>query len=312
MRPPTLAPAAYRRITLVALLALAFIVVTGGAVRLTGSGLGCPDWPTCEQNQLVAPLEYHAMVEFVNRTVTGIVSIAVILAVLGSLIRVPRRTDLIWLSAGLVAGVIGQIVLGGLTVLFHLWPPLVMGHFVLSMVLICNAVVLHKRAGQDAGPARALVPPRQVWLGRATVAMAAVVVLTGTVVTAAGPHGGDEDVDRLPVAIPDVARIHGVSVMAFLALVVTSMVLLHRVGASAAIMRRAETLLLVLVAQAAIGYTQYFTDVPALLVGFHIAGATAVWIATLWFHLGLSSSSPAVGRASAPLRRPAAMAEPVS
>ncbi|MDQ4132527.1 MAG: COX15/CtaA family protein, partial [Actinomycetota bacterium] len=135
MRVPRLSPAAYRRVTFVAALALAFIIITGGAVRLTGSGLGCPDWPTCARDRIVAPWEYHAMVEFVNRTITGLVSVAVMLAVLGSLVRQPRRRDLTWLSLGLVAGVIGQIVLGGITVLFHLWPPLVMGHFVLSMVI---------------------------------------------------------------------------------------------------------------------------------------------------------------------------------
>ncbi len=111
-----LSPRAYRQITLVALLSLCFIIVTGGAVRLTGSGLGCPDWPTCDGERLVAPLEYHAMVEFVNRTVTGLVSLAVILAVLGSRRRQPRRQDLVWLSWGLVAGVLAQAILGGITV----------------------------------------------------------------------------------------------------------------------------------------------------------------------------------------------------
>src|SRR5438093_11375583 len=107
---PRLSPASYRRITLVAAMALAFIIVTGGAVRVTGSGLGCPDWPACARNRVVAPLEYHAMVEFVNRTVTGAVSVLVILAVLGSVWRQPRRRDLAWLSLGLVGGVTGPIV----------------------------------------------------------------------------------------------------------------------------------------------------------------------------------------------------------
>ena len=128
-----LSPRAYRRVTLAALLALAFIIVTGGAVRLTGSGLGCPTWTSCEEGSLV-PVDAsstHAMIEFVNRTITGLVSVAVMLAVLGSLFRRPRRRDLTLLSLGLVAGVLGQIVLGGLTVLFELAPPFVMGHFLL-------------------------------------------------------------------------------------------------------------------------------------------------------------------------------------
>jgi len=297
-----LSPSAYRRITLGAALALGFIIVTGGAVRLTGSGLGCPDWPTCASDRVVAPWEYHAMVEFVNRTITGLVSVAVILAVLGSLLRQPRRRDLTWLSAGLVAGVLGQIVLGGFTVLFHLWPPLVMSHFVLSMVILADAVVLHHRAGLADAPgdppgARSIgpVPRRPVvgrevaLLGRLVVASAGLTVLLGTVVTGAGPHGGDEEVARLPFLVPDVARLHGISAMIMLALVVITLWRLQRDGAPVGLMRRAEVLLGVLVAQAAVGYTQYFTGVPVVLVGVHIAGATAVWAASVSFLLGFSA-----------------------
>jgi cytochrome c oxidase assembly protein subunit 15 len=160
VRLPRLSPRAYQRITIVALVALVFIIVTGAAVRLTGSGLGCSDWPTCEENSLVAPLEYHAMIEFVNRLITGLVSAAVIVAVLGSLIRQPRRRDLTWWALGLVAGVIGQIVLGGLTVLFELRPPFVIAHFVLSMVLVWNAVVLHQRGRYASVASLPVVAPR--------------------------------------------------------------------------------------------------------------------------------------------------------
>src|SRR5581483_9342234 len=180
----TVSSPVYRRITFVALLALGFIVVTGGAVRVTGSGLGCPDWPTCAQGRIVAPLEYHALVEFVNRTVTGAVSIMVIVAVLAALRRRPYRRDLVWLAVGLVLGVIGQIVLGGLVVLFDLFPPLVMGHFVLSMVLVADAVVLNHRAGQPEGPAAApAVRPELRQLGSWLVVWSAVVLGLGTVVT---------------------------------------------------------------------------------------------------------------------------------
>ena len=296
MRLPRLSPAAYRRITFLAVVALAFIIVTGGAVRLTGSGLGCPDWPTCAEDRVVAPWEYHAMVEFVNRTITGLVSVAVILAVLGSLVRQPRRRDLTWLSLGLVGGVIGQIVLGGLTVLFHMWPPLVMGHFVLSMVILADAVVLHHRAGRpDESPALPSGPPTGrvvgrplVLLGRLVLAATALAILLGTVVTGTGPHGGDEDVDRLPFFLPDVARLHGISVMLLLVLVLVTLWRLRSDGAPPALLQRGEILLGVLVAQAAVGYTQYFTGVPVLLVGVHIAGATAVWVATLHFLLGFT------------------------
>jgi cytochrome c oxidase assembly protein subunit 15 len=283
-----LSPAAYRRITAAAFAALAGIVVTGGAVRLTGSGLGCSDWPACERDRFVAPFEYHAMVEFVNRAITGLVSVAVILAVLGSLRRDPRRRDLTLLSLGLVAGVIAQIVLGGITVLFDLAPPLVMAHFALSMALLANAAVLHHRAGQPDGPAVPIVEPEVHRLGRLLVGAAALVLVTGTVVTGSGPHGGDEDIERLPFFVPEVARIHGISVTLFLVGVLLMLWLLRRTGAPASVSRQARVLLAVVVAQAVVGYTQYFTGVPVLLVGVHIAGAVAVWTATLVLLLHLT------------------------
>jgi len=290
---PRCSPRTYQRITLLALIALGFIVVTGGAVRLTGSGLGCSDWPTCEKNQLVAPLEYHAMIEFVNRTITGLVSVAVMLAVLGSLVRTPRRRDLTWWSLGLVAGVLAQIVLGGLTVLFKLAPPFVMGHFLVSMVLIWNAVVLHHLAGEPPTPARFDVSSEVRWMGRLMVASAVLVLFLGTVVTGAGPHGGDPEVERLDLVVGEIARLHGASVVIFGLLTVATMLVLRRAGAGAAVMRRGEILLVVLVAQAGVGYTQYFTGVPAALVGLHIFGAVCVWVALLWFVLGLHVHPPA-------------------
>ena len=304
----TLSPSAYRRVTLVAHVALAFIIVSGGAVRLTGSGLGCPDWPTCDDGRLVAPLETHAMVEFVNRTVTGLVSVAVIVAVLGSLRRSPRRRDLVWLSLGLVAGVLGQIVLGGLTVLFDLAPPLVMGHFLLSIAILADALVLHWRAGlPDDAVRRPLVAPELRLLGRVVTGATALVVLLGTVVTAAGPHAGDRDVPRLGVSLHRAAQVHGLSVVVLLSLVVTVAALLRRARAPRAVRRRAEVLLGVLVAQGAVGYVQYFTGVPVLLVGIHIAGAVAVWSAAVRFQLGLVGPEVAPRRAQAapPESRPA-------
>ena len=294
MRSLRVSPAAYRRVTFAATLALAFIIVSGAAVRLTGSGLGCPDWPTCSEGRVIAPLEYHALVEFVNRTITGAVSIAVVVAVLGSLVRSPRRADLVWLSAGLVVGVIGQIVLGGLVVMFDLAPPLVMGHFVISMALVLDAVVLHHRAGlPDRGRAVDLVPTDVRTLGLGLVALAAVVLATGTFVTGTGPHAGSHDgefVERLPFAITTVARVHSVAVWAFLALAVYLATALRRERSS--LFRRAEVVLVVAVAQGLIGYMQYFTGVPPLLVAVHIAGATAVWVSSLQLLLNMRDVEP--------------------
>jgi cytochrome c oxidase assembly protein subunit 15 len=292
MRVPQLSPAAYRRITIVAAILLAVIIVTGGAVRLTNSGLGCPSWPNCSAGHL-APRsadDSHQMVEFVNRVFTGLVSIAVIVAVLGSLVRVPRRRDLVWLSVGLVVGVFAQAVLGGLAVLFDLQPPFVMAHFLLSIVLLTNAIVLVRRAGLPHGPRRAVVTRRVVLAACALLGMAGVVLVTGTVVTGAGPHSGGgpkDDVARLDLPIPEVARVHGTAVMIFLGLVLGTFWLLRRDRAPAAVQQRIGVLLAVLLAQAGVGYAQYFSGLPALLVGIHIAGATAVWSATVGLYLGL-------------------------
>jgi heme a synthase len=289
--PRQLDPAGYRRVTLLAVWALGFIIVTGGAVRVTGSGLGCPDWPTCSGHQVVAKWQYHQMVEFGNRIVTGIVCIGVVLAVLGSRIRNPRRRDLTLLSWGLVVGVLAQIVLGGESVKHHLAPQFVMGHFLLSMVLLWNALLLHHRAGQPDGPQgrpRALVGPEQILMSRLLVVAAGLVIFLGTVVTSSGPHGGDPTAKRLPYSLHDVARLHGSAVMLFLGLAVVTLWTLVRSGAPAAVIRRGEALLVALVAQGAVGYLQYFTGVPAALVAIHIALAATVWAVTIRFYLGLT------------------------
>ncbi|HEX2699833.1 MAG TPA: COX15/CtaA family protein [Acidimicrobiales bacterium] len=292
----TVTPDAYRRVTLLATAALGFIMVTGGAVRLTGSGLGCPDWPNCEQGRLVAPLEFQPMVEFVNRCVTGLVSVAIILAVLGSLRRSPRRRDLVGLSLGLVGGVVAQIVLGKFTVKYDLDPKFVMAHFILSIVMLANAVVLHWRAGQpDRGQVRPLVTSEVLWLGRLITATTALVVFLGTVVTGAGPHGGDEMARRFDVSLHRAAQIHGMTVVLLLAEVIATLVVLRRTEAPPAVRRRGAVLLGVLLAQGTVGYVQYFTGVPVLLVGIHIAGAVTVWAAALWFLLGLEERERAGG-----------------
>ncbi|HUQ62738.1 MAG TPA: COX15/CtaA family protein [Acidimicrobiales bacterium] len=291
MQLPRPTPRTFRKIALFALLALGFIVITGGAVRLTKSGLGCPDWPTCTEKRFVATWDYHQMVEFVNRMITGLVSLAVILAVLGSLRRIPKRRDLIVLSLGLVAGVFAQAILGGQTVKNDLDPRFVMAHFLLSMVLITNAVVLYQRACEpDAARTRRpvvsgdLVATRWLVVGALTVA-----IFLGTLVTGTGPHGGDAKAERLRLFLPDVARAHGVSVAIFLLFVLITLWRLSKVGAPNQLMRRGEVVVAVAVVQGAIGYIQYFTGVPVVLVGFHIAGATALWAATVWFFLGFTT-----------------------
>ena len=272
-------PEAYRKVTLLALLALVFIVVTGASVRLTGSGLGCPDWPTCDGTRVVSEFrDTPEIVEFVNRMITGLVSVAVAAAVLGSRWRVPHRRDLVLLSWALVWGVVAQVVLGGVTVLTELNPLTVMGHFLLSMALVAVAVVLHHRAGEPHdGERRPTVARSTVLASRGVVGLTAAVLVIGTVVTGTGPHGGDPDVERLSLAIRDVVRVH-----ATLAWVLTALLLVVMVRT-----RRGVGVLAAVAAQITVGYVQYFNGVPELLVGIHVLLATLVWIAVLWLHLGL-------------------------
>jgi cytochrome c oxidase assembly protein subunit 15 len=282
-----LTPDAYRRITLVAALSLAAIVITGATVRLTGSGLGCTNWPTCTQGR-IAPAKIDdapAMIEFLNRLVTGVVSVAAIVAVLGSMVRQPRRRDLTLLSWGLVAGVVAQIVLGGLVVLFDLSPRLVMGHFILSMLIVWNAVVLHHRAGRADGETVPIVSSHVRSLSRLAFAGAALTVLLGTVVTAAGPHAGDEQAERLNIVVRDIARIHTLAAWLFLAVLVVTIRAIWSERAPKVVRDAARDVLLAAVAQGAIGYVQYFLGVPALLVGMHIVGALAVWVAVTRLNL---------------------------
>lgn len=296
-----LTPEQYRRITVAAAISLAVIIVTGAAVRLTGSGLGCPEWPNCTAGSLTPTraVGVHGLIEFVNRMVTGIVSIAVIAAALGSLVRRPRRRDLLWLSSGLVLGVIAQALLGALVVEKLLDPPFVMGHFLLSAILLANALVLIWRAGIPDGRRAAVVTSRAVHrLAVGVVALASAVLVTGTVVTGAGPHSGDAGnsakislrATRLDLKIGDVARIHGIAVMVFLGFVVALLLVLVRSRADGSLYRRVSVLLGLLVLQAGVGYWQYFTDVPAALVAVHVAGATAVFCAAVMVLLGCRSS----------------------
>jgi cytochrome c oxidase assembly protein subunit 15 len=281
MALPTVSPRTYQRITLVAAWSLAAIIVTGAVVRLSGSGLGCPDWPTCEKNSLVAPLSWNPMVEFVNRVITGVVSLAVIVAVLGSLRRRPLRRDLVWLSLSLVLGVLAQIGLGGITVLTDLNPIAVQGHFLLSIAVLTAAVVLHRRAGEEGGygPVTSTIVRRLAW---AVTGLSALAIATGTVVTGTGPHGGDEKAHRFDFQITSVARVHSVTVIltVITALVVAYCAHVRRRDWSA-VSQPLTTFIWVAVGQGVVGYTQYFNHVPVGLVAIHVVGAVAVWVAAL-------------------------------
>jgi cytochrome c oxidase assembly protein subunit 15 len=302
-------PTALRRFAAFTVWALAIGIVSGGAVRLTGSGLGCKDWPACTSTSVVAPLAFHPWMEFGNRLVNALITAAIVGTALTALRRRPRRADLLWLSGGLVAGVFGEVVLGGETVLHKLAPPFVMGHFLLAIALmVCALALWHRsrladlpRAEREgwalAPPARCLVRRGQLLASRAMLGWTFVVVTLGTVVTGTGPHAGAPGVPRFKFSLHTVAQLHGTSVELLLGLTVLTLWSLHRSRAHPAVLRRAEVLLCALVAQAAVGYTQYFTGDPVALVGVHIAGATTVVVAMCWFNFGLFVHEKPQGRA---------------
>lgn len=280
MAAVTFTPERYRQIAVVALAALSVIIVSGAAVRLTGSGLGCDDWPNCSSERLIDVSSKHAAIEQINRLFTGVVAVAVIAAVLGAYRRRPRRGDLVFLAWLLVAGVVANAVLGGISVLVDLHPMAVQGHLLLSMALIVTGTTLVRRSGEPDGVAREPVvsrPTRRlVWLH---FTLTCVAVFTGTLVTGSGPHAGDEDAERFGFDISSVTRVHAVAVLSTIAV---TLLVVWRTRAVArdrvALLPALSTWMFVGLVQAAIGYVQYFNDVPALLVGVHVAGATAVMI----------------------------------
>ncbi len=291
----TLTPAQFVVVAYAALVALTLIVLTGAAVRLTGSGLGCPTWPKCYGN-VYPPLNTHAVIEFSNRLLTVPVSIAAGLAWLGALRRRPYRRDLMWLGATLPLGVIGQAVLGGFTVRGALDYGWVMGHFALSMLILAAAVALVWRATHEpdgepaADAARAPVDATLVWSVRALLALGALTIFAGTAATAAGPHAGGspgQKINRLDIdgrgTMDFVIHRHGEIAFVFgLAALAVWWLARHR-RAGDPTLRRALTALCVLIAlQGVVGLDQYETHLPSELVWVHVGLASLTWIATLW------------------------------
>ncbi len=297
-RLPTVSPSLSRRLDVVALVLTALIVVTGGAVRLTGSGLGCSNWPECTAGHLTPALQFHGLVEFGNRLVTVVLTIAVAAAFLGSIFRSPRRRDLIWLSGGLVAGVVAQAVLGGIVVYTKLNPYVVMVHFYATLLLLVDAIVLVHRSRRDytPGSARLLVPRPVIRLYYGLLALLAVVIAAGTATSGAGPHAGDSSgqqvAKRIPIALRDMAELHSSLALLLIGLTIGLVVALHMGDVPERVRRSARILMAVMVAQAAVGYTQYFTHLPALLVEVHLVGATSLVIGAMQTFLACTYHAP--------------------
>lgn len=270
----------FRLVTGVALGSLCVIIFTGALVRLTGSGLGCVDWPQCNESKFIDVSTGHTFIEQANRLFTGVVSASVILAVLTAHRSRPKRKDLIILAWLLVAGVLMQVVIGGIVVLTGLNPFANMAHFLVSMVLIAVALLLYRRAGlARPGPWLREFPSSVSVLVRLLMVFGSTAVVTGTVVTATGPHAGDENAVRFGFELASVARVHGVTVILTVSLMLFILWRLRKNHEAIPHRDAMISLTWVAVAQGALGYTQYFTGVPVFLVGAHIIGATAFFLA---------------------------------
>lgn len=269
----TLAPA-----TGFLLFAQAAIVVTGGAVRLTGSGLGCPTWPECTPGSYT-PKPYQVeeavkvWIEFGNRLLTFVLVITAVL-VLAAVVAAGRR-DLRGLALGQVLGVFGQGVLGGITVLTGLHPATVSAHFLLSIILIAGAASL--RASRFLPKEKIQSTTLIKRIATAHLAISFFVIFLGTIVTGSGPHAGDATSPRFSFDLRGMAVLHADFVIALFGITFGFFV---AAGLSDYTKKRLKIFLVIALAQGAIGYVQWFTDLPEILVGLHLAGATLVWIAS--------------------------------
>ncbi|HKG02020.1 MAG TPA: COX15/CtaA family protein [Conexibacter sp.] len=288
-RLPEVTPQRFLTIAYVALAALTVIVLTGAAVRLTDSGLGCPDWPRC-YGKVVPPLSFHSVIEFGNRVFSASIGFVVIGAWIASFLRTPRRKDLIVIATLLPLGVVGQAVLGGFTVKHELAPGFVMAHFGLSMLILIAAVALVFRARYEPGertPSRDFVT---VWLVRFLALLGAVVVFVGTAATASGPHAGGTDgelIHRLDFKGPGHTLVWVIHRHATLAAtlgigVILAWFLAKRREESRELADALMVAGILMAAQGLIGTVQYELALPADIVWVHVTMATFTWIALLW------------------------------
>jgi heme a synthase len=287
-------PSVVSRVALANVIANGLIVVTGGAVRLTGSGLGCPTWPRCTDDSFVATPELagHGAIEFGNRLLTFALT-AVAIATVVAVFRSVRR-DLRPLAVWSLLGIPAQALLGGVTVLTGLNPYTVAAHFLLSMVLVAIATVLWLRS-REPGVGQLVVRRPFALLAAGIAATVAVVLVVGTIVTGSGPHSGDPEAGRTGFDPELMSQLHADVVFLLIGLTVALLVALHATDSPGRVRRAARDLLIVELAQGVVGYVQYFTHLPALLVLLHMAGAvlTTVYTARLvWSVRGPASELP--------------------
>jgi cytochrome c oxidase assembly protein subunit 15 len=284
----TVTPAQYRRVAYAALAALTLIVLTGAGVRLTGSGLGCPDWPKCGGSAL-PPLSTHALIEFGNRVVSGLVGVVAVVAAVLAFTRKPFRRDLAWLALALPLGVLAQAVLGGFTVREHLAPGFVMAHFCLSMLVLVAAVALAWRSAHEPGSRPRATDRPIVWSIRALLPLGALTIFVGTAATAAGPHAGGspgQRIHRLTFEGADtltwIIHRHATIAALFGVAVVGVWLLCRRRGAGERVLEPLMVLGVLLASQGLVGSVQYELRLPEDIVWVHVTLATLTWLTLLW------------------------------
>ncbi|WP_208903673.1 COX15/CtaA family protein [Streptomyces incarnatus] len=286
----TPSPRTVQRAALAALVMSVVIVVTGGAVRLTGSGLGCPTWPECTDGSLTptTALSYHSAIEFGNRMLTYVLCAAVGWAIIAARAEKPYRRSLTRLGWAQFWLVMSNAILGGVVVLVGLNPYTVAAHFLLATALTTVAAVMWQRTREGDGAPRPLVGTAVQQLVWFLVAASLLLIAAGTVVTGAGPHAGDSsEVKRIPVDWETVAKLHAVLAWIVVTLTFALWFVLKAVDAPKGPLARTRDLFLILLGQGVIGYVQYFTHLPELLVGLHMFGSCLVWIGVLRILLAL-------------------------
>jgi cytochrome c oxidase assembly protein subunit 15 len=314
LRNFTLTPRQYFLVAALALASLVVIILTGTAVRLTGSGLGCPDWPKCYGSAL-PPLQSHALIEYANRIFTAVVGLAVIAASVLAWRRRPFRWHLALFGALLPIGVVCQAVLGGLVVKYHLAPGLVMTHFILSMLLLDAAFALAWCSRYEPGERPPSDDRLGVWAVRGLIPLGQLTILAGTITTGSGPHAGSHAgqlVHRFGFEGTDTLRWmverHAVIAGLFAAGAIAVYFLLRREGGDRRALRPLGFVIGLLAIQGAVGGIQWALKLPTELVWVHVALATATWLATLWTVATAGRLAPAREPAAAPVGERAGIA----
>ena len=281
-------PDSFRKLTYRALFVVSLIVATGAAVRLSGSGLGCPTWPKCF-GKVYPPLESHALIEFGNRILSTIIGIGVIVLTVQAFRRKPFRRDLALLALCLPLGFVAQAVLGGYTVENQLAPGFVMSHFLLSIVILIPAVALAWRATYEPGARPRSTDRALVWSVRALGPLAALLLFAGTAATGAGPHSGGavgQHLKRLNFNGADtlsfIVHWHGIIATLFGFTVIGVWLLKRNRGIPLTLWEPMTILGLLMAVQGIVGFIQYETGLPSEIVEVHVVLATIVWVVVLW------------------------------